>query len=329
MDLHLQNLLPDPTRTLSATTPCYRPEIKRLIEFSQQQLQLPAYDAYWRHLQSLQGDFQDPAVLKQRDRVVSAEPLGPCTVTSEKLEKALMDFKPWRKGPFKLHGVPLEAEWDSDLKWQRLAPHLEGMWGKKVLDVGCNNGYYLLRAAQEDPAWALGIDPTPRFYLQWKLLTMGLKLPRVEFQLLGIEHLYAFPNVFDTVLCMGIVYHHPDPIGQLQCLRKCLRPGGTLVLEGMGIDSPDSTCLFPEVRYAKAPGVWFLPSAECMKNWCLRSGFKDVEIIDSRKTTAEEQRNSTYCPRPFETLSDFLDPENDQLTVEGYPAPWRHMIIAR
>jgi tRNA (mo5U34)-methyltransferase len=329
MNSRPENLLPDPTRTLSAATPCYRTEIKRLIQSSRQQVQLPAYDSYWAHLQSLQQEFRAPAVLKQRDRMVSVELLHGEPVDSEKLKKAFFDFKPWRKGPFDVHQVSLEAEWDSDLKWQRLAPQLGGQWGKKILDVGCNNGYYLLRAAQEDPAWALGIDPTPRFYLQWKLLTMGLKLPRVEFQMLGIEHLHAFPSVFDTILCMGIVYHHPDPIGQLQCLRKSLRPGGTLVLEGMGLDSPDSICLFPEVRYAKAPGVWFLPSASCMKNWLVRSGFKDVEIIDSRKTTVHEQRNSPYCPRPFETLSDFLDPNNDELTVEGYPAPFRHMIVAR
>lgn len=335
-------LMPSSRKILSAATPAWRHELGEILDEANRQLSLPAYDPYWRHLESLAKLLPRDAVLKQKGRQVCVEKITSKLSfdaldegddsnlgTMSALDRALLDFKPWRKGPFDLFGVELEAEWDSDLKWQRLAPHLEGLWGKKVLDVGCNNGYYLLRAAQEDPAWALGIDPTPRFYLQWRLLTLGLSLPRVEFQMLGIEHLEAFPKVFDVVLCMGIVYHHPDPIAQLQGLRRCLRPGGTLVLEGMGIDSPDPISLFPEQRYAKAPGVWFLPSASCMVNWLKRSGFKDIEVVDSRKTTVEEQRNSKYCPRPFETLEDFLDPEDAEKTVEGYPAPYRHMIVAR
>jgi tRNA (mo5U34)-methyltransferase len=343
--------LPPKNRLLTEVSPCYRHEIQEVLTKADEQLALPAYKPYLEHLQALSGLLAPDPVLKQDGASVyigknlrsapkydQPSKASPSAIKKEtqktddiknRVHNALFDFKPWRKGPFNFHGLELDAEWNSHLKWERLQPYLEGLWGRKVLDVGCNNGYYLLRAAQEDPAWTLGIDPTPRFYLQWKLLTLGMRLPRAEFQMLGIEHLHAFPNVFDTVLCMGIVYHHPDPMGQIKALRRCTRPGGTLVLEAMGIESQQPICLFPEVRYAKAPGVWFLPSATCMQNWLWRAGFKEVEIVDSRKTTHKEQRNSSYCPRPFETLKDFLDPDDPEKTVEGYPAPWRHMLIAR
>jgi tRNA (mo5U34)-methyltransferase len=116
---------------------------------------------------------------------------------------------------------------------------------------------------------------------------------------------------------------------QLGWIKRSLRPGGTLVIEGMGIDSPDPVCLFPKDRYAKAPGVWFLPSLSCLENWLHRAGFRDLKVLHSGPTTHEEQRNSEFCPRPFETLSDFLDPTDNTKTIEGYPAPYRHMISAR
>jgi len=292
-----------------------------------EKLQQKIYQEHWQAIESLSRLAKEPVFMAMQGRWLKLGEVD--SQHGELMHRALMALKPWRKGPMLWHGLELEAEWDSDLKWRRLEPHLDNLWGKNVLDVGCNNGYYLLRTMQQDPAYALGIDPTPRFYLQWLLLTLGLPLPRTDFQLLGIEHLGYFPKRFDCILCMGIIYHHPDPIGQLQLLKEALRAGGQLILEGMGIDHPESISLFPESRYAKAPGVWFLPSLSCMINWVKRAGFRDVKVIDSRATTAEEQRNTIYCPRPFESLGDFLNPEDAMQTVEGYPAPWRHMLCAR
>jgi tRNA (mo5U34)-methyltransferase len=330
MNLVDPKLLPHSEQTLAHTTPHRRADIAKVLTQALEKLKLPTFNAHFKVFENLADLLDKPTLLEQEDRwvkIFTHEPQSP--EMSARVLESLKVLRPWRKGPFRFMGVDLEAEWDSDLKWQRLAPHLGSLWGKKVLDVGCNNGYYLLRIAQQDPAWALGIDPTPRFYLQWKMLTAGLNLPRCEFQMLGIEHCDAFPSVFDVIFCMGIIYHHPDPIGQLNHLRTALKPGGWLVLEGMGIDHPESYCLFPETRYAKAPGVWFLPSLSCLENWLKRAGFRDIRVLDSRRTESHEQRNSPFCPKPFETLEDFLDPQDPLKTVEGYPAPHRHMILAR
>lgn len=245
-----------------------------------------------------------------------------------KLKTCIEKMIPWRKGPFIWHGIPLEAEWDSSIKWERMEPFLGPLWGKSILDVGCNNGYYLLRACLQEPKIALGIDPTARFFYQWQLLTHNLHLPNADFQLLGIEHLNFFPERFDLVFCLGILYHHPDPIGQLKLVKQSLKKKGKAIIEVQGIDSQEEIALFPTKRYAKAPGVWFLPSAPCLKNWLHRAGFKTITLIDSTKTTNMEQRNSEFCPRPYETLEDFLSIDDQNKTVEGYPAPFRHMFLA-
>ena len=54
------------------------------------------------------------------------------------IEKELKKLQPWRKGPFNLFGIDVDSEWRSDMKWDRIAPHLPSLKGQCVLDIGCN-----------------------------------------------------------------------------------------------------------------------------------------------------------------------------------------------
>ncbi|MDC7224807.1 MAG: DUF1698 domain-containing protein, partial [Spirochaetales bacterium] len=80
----------------------------------------------------------------------------------EDLEAALRSLMPWRKGPMSYFGIDIDAEWKSNRKWDRVAPHIPDLKGKRVCDVGCNNGYYLLRMLPREPELLLGIDPMVR-----------------------------------------------------------------------------------------------------------------------------------------------------------------------
>ena len=79
----------------------------------------------------------------------------------------LMRLAPWRKGPFDIGGVHIDAEWRSDLKWQRVEGAIESLAGRRVLDVGCGNGYYALRMADAGADAVLGIDPTLLYVMQF------------------------------------------------------------------------------------------------------------------------------------------------------------------
>jgi len=325
-----KSLLQDSARLFKHATPARRSNLDEQLVLAADRLMTKPLEGCRRLVSGLIDQLPQGVFLGEAGGTAvigASEDVSPQTLLA--LEAALLKLIPWRKGPFSVFGKSLDAEWRSDLKWQRLAPHLPPLWGKKIVDVGCNNGYYLLRMALQDPEWLLGIDPTPWFLLQWRLLTAPLNLPRVDFHLLGQEHLEAFPETFDLILSMGILYHHPEPLGQLGILKRALAPGGWLILEGMGIDSKDPLALFPHPRYAKAPGVWFLPSVPCLENWLTRCGFREIRLLHTGLTTCEEQRNSGHCPRPFETLADYLDPLSPSKTVEGYPAPWRYLLMAR
>ena len=84
--------------------------------------------------------------------------------TLVRLRAALRALHPWRKGPFELFGVGIDTEWRSDWKWQRLAPFLPQLSGKRVLDVGCGNGYYGWRMLESGAGEVVGIDPTVVFF---------------------------------------------------------------------------------------------------------------------------------------------------------------------
>lgn len=245
------------------------------------------------------------------------------------VEEALEQLIPWRKGPFNLFGIDLDAEWRSDKKWDRFAGKIGNLKNKKVLDIGCNNGYFMFKMLEEDPELVLGIDPVVPVESQFRLLNHFLKDDRLKFELFGVEHLEHFKEFFDTIFCMGIVYHHRHPIQQLIDIREALVSKGEMILETIGIPGEESYALFPEDRYAKMKNVWFIPTLSCFINWAKKAKFIDVEVISSTVLTPEEQRNTKWCPDPFQTLEDFLDPNDPTKTIEGHPAPMRFLIKAR
>ena len=82
----------------------------------------------------------------------------------------------------------------------------------------------------------------------------------------------------------------------------------------------------PAGRYAKMRNVWFLPSIAAMTLWLQRCGFTDVACVDTNRTSREEQRSTEWMR--FESLADFLDPEDAEKTIEGHPAPLRAIFTA-
>lgn len=245
----------------------------------------------------------------------------------ERLQLVLEAFIPWRKGPFEIFGTFIDSEWKSDLKWERVEPVLDSLQGKRVADIGCNNGYYLFRMAAHHPELVIGFDPTVRHWYTFQFLQRFARIPSLHFELLGVEHIHFFSSFFDVVFCMGILYHHPDPIGILRKIRQGMRPGGQLIVESSGIPGEESMALFPGKRYGKVPGTWFIPTHACLLNWLQRSGFREINSFCVIKLTVEEQRQTKWAP--FESLEDFLDPGDPDLTFEGYPAPWRFYCHAR
>jgi len=241
---------------------------------------------------------------------------------SELLKKLI----PWKKGPFKLFGEEIDAEWRSDCKWDRIKPQLSPLKGKRIADIGCNNGYFMFRMAAEDPELVVGFEPYSKNLLAFECMHRFTGMDSLQYELLGVEHINLYPQFFDIVFCLGILYHHTDPMSLLRKIKDSMNSKGQLIVECQGIPGDDSIALVPKGRYAQARGIWFLPTAPCLVNWLTRAGFQDIEVFFNEPLSTTEQRSTTWAP--YKSLCDFLDPQNSDKTIEGYPAPSRIYLKA-
>ena len=298
---------------------------------------LPAQLSHW-HDNNLHGDF------KHWQKTLDALPLVETNTTKDivntvkvgelgdldqgqfkRLENLMKKFKPWRKGPYHIHGLHIDTEWRSDFKWDRLAEHIGDLSGKYVLDIGCGSGYHLWRMRGAGAEFVVGIDPTQLFLMQFNAIKHFIDDSQVHLLPLGVEQLPEL-KAFDTVFAMGVLYHRRSPIDFLYQLKAQLVKGGELVLETLIVDGDENTVLVPGERYAKMRNVWFLPSEKAMCAWLERCGFSNVRVVNTDITALDEQRKTEWIDT--ESLQDFLDPNDSSKTIEGYPAPKRAIFIA-
>jgi len=242
------------------------------------------------------------------------------------LKNALKQLMPWRKGPYNIHGVEIDTEWKSNLKWDRLKDAIKPLHGKTVLDVGCGNGYHGWRMLGMGAELVVGIDPSALFVMQFQAVKHFLGEHNLFVLPLGIEAVPENLQAFDSVFSMGVFYHRKSPIDHLYQLRQCLKPGGELVLETLVIPGDENQVLLPQDRYAQMRNVWFLPSSKAMMVWLKRCGFKNIKRLDESSTSTDEQRSTEWMQ--FHSLKEFLDPADETKTIEGYPAPVRAVFTA-
>ena len=243
------------------------------------------------------------------------------------VRNALLALAPWRKGPFCVGDLTVDAEWRSDLKWERAAAAASPLTDRLVLDVGCGNGYYALRMRGAGARAVIGIDPSPLYVLQFQAIARFMNPEPVFVLPLRMHEIPDGSGAFDTAFSMGVLYHQRAPIEHLRELRRALRRGGELVLETLILPDTAALSWTPPGRYARMRNVWHLPSAAELITWLERSGFAEARVVDRTATTTSEQRTTEWMP--FESLAEALDPDDPTRTVEGGPAPLRAIAVAR
>ncbi|MGD9774301.1 bifunctional 2-polyprenyl-6-hydroxyphenol methylase/3-demethylubiquinol 3-O-methyltransferase UbiG [Diaphorobacter sp.] len=117
-----------------------------------------------------------------------------------------------------LHQInPLRLDWIN-----QLSP----LEGQKVLDVGCGGGI-LADAMARKGAEVLGIDLAAKALRVASLHALEVQTPRVQYREVSVEELAReAPASFDTVTCMEMLEHVPDPQSVVTACSQLVKPGG-------------------------------------------------------------------------------------------------------
>ncbi|MDE2414749.1 MAG: bifunctional 2-polyprenyl-6-hydroxyphenol methylase/3-demethylubiquinol 3-O-methyltransferase UbiG [Comamonadaceae bacterium] len=117
-----------------------------------------------------------------------------------------------------LHQInPLRLDWIN-----QLSP----LEGQNVLDVGCGGGILSDSMARKG-AEVTGIDLASKALRVARLHALEAQTPRVQYREISAEELaQQSPAAFDTVTCMEMLEHVPDPQSVVMACARLVKPGG-------------------------------------------------------------------------------------------------------
>ena len=184
-------------------------------------------------------------------------------------------------------------------KWREIAPHVpRDLSGWRVLDVGCNAGFYSFELARRGAeVTAIDVDPHYLRQARWAAEKLGLA-DRVAFRRMAVHELARDDETYDLVWFMGVLYHLRHPLLALDILRRKTRrrlvvqtmtmPGDEAVAapadigldERMRLRDPGwPKMAFIEHRLRDDPTNWWAPNQACVEALLRASGFDVLERI--------------------------------------------------
>ena len=148
-------------------------------------------------------------------------------MTREQIVSQMLAIDDWRH-PYEIEGQPnaLEKDWFRDWHLWRwsvdqpvLAEALDGLSGKSIIDIGCNDGWYGFQAANEG-ANVIGVDGRDDAIKRASLIRQYYGLGNIEHVVGDIEDESTLLGSYDAALFYGILYHLADPIRVLERMGK-------------------------------------------------------------------------------------------------------------
>jgi tRNA (mo5U34)-methyltransferase len=181
-------------------------------------------------------------------------------------------------------------------KWKEIEAYLPAdLSGWRVLDIGCNAGFYCFELARLG-AKVVGIDSNPHYLEQagWAAGQYGLE-DRVLFKNMQVYELARTQEVFDLVLFLGVFYHLRYPLLALDILARKTRRlmiFQTMTMPGDAVfDGPDDfeiderevmlepgwpKMAFIEKRFAHDPTNWWAPNHAGVEAMLRSSGLRVI-----------------------------------------------------
>jgi tRNA (mo5U34)-methyltransferase len=212
--------------------------------------------------------------------------------------------------------------------------------GKRVLDLGCNAGFWSLLAIEAGAEFVLGVDGRTMHIDQAKLVfeVKGVEASRYRFELSDVFDLdLTEEDPFEVVLCLGLLYHVSKPVELMERLSawnsdllvidtdlvSTRRPSFQLISENVG-----------EPRSAVDRGLALIPSSKAVARLAREFGYGSVKMLRPRFTSWEGSssyrngsRRAFICAK--RTPLDGLDQEPVGLLSRPMPIGPRSMRLLR
>jgi len=158
-------------------------------------------------------------------------------------------------------------------RWEEMRMPVE-LSGRTFLDVGCWEGVHCAEASRRGADRVVGIDLCTCPDLSANVERYGFEFLQMDVfgdGWLGLER-------FDVVLCSGLIYSVPDPMGLLMRLRNVT--GGLLVIETASttLGGAEPMAIFRGDDEGNLSN-WWIPNRPCLEAMLETAGFEGVAPI--------------------------------------------------
>lgn len=244
----------------------------------------------------------------------------------DKLKNLLLELSPWRNGPYNLFGIDIDSEWKSYMKWDRLKDNIPNLKNKNICDIGCNNGYHMMRALEASPNLIVGFDRTPLYIIQFLIFKYYLKHINNIFALpIPFEDYDVEEILFDIVFLFGVLYHKKNPFSFLNSIKEKMSSGGYIIIETLVSDSSRDIEIEKGKTYVGMHNIYTIYTEDNFISNLSEQDFINIKCIDRSKTYSIEQRSTEWMNS--HSLENFMISDNQ--TIDGYDRPSRAIFIAQ
>jgi tRNA (mo5U34)-methyltransferase len=192
------------------------------------------------------------------------------------------------------------------LPWFGLPEHMGGL---RVLDVGCAEGFFSFEAERRGAREVFSVDFDPEVVKRFALCGEALGSP-LRAKAMSIYDLDpAELGTFDLVMCFGLLYHLPDPLGGIQ--RLAAMASGTVLIQSWTIETstmsdvplarlrPHGLMSGPNEDPIFDPTVYWEPNAACIGAMLDHVGLVDIERLPGPRPTRRERWVRRLRPRKY------------------------------